>query len=531
MDGQVLNTFREACLENGLLEDDKHWEETLEEAEACRVPKQMRSLFAVMLMSCEISNPMGLWDKYKEGFSEDILFQAQQVNPEAQFDETTFNKALILMEDHLINLGGQNIEQYGLPKPNRNQEVHIAQEIMRELSYDIESLENHVEDNEPRLTTDQKLAYDLVMQSINKKEGGMFFIDAPGGTGKTFLICMFLAQVRRKRDIALAVASSGIAATLLPGGRTAHSTFKLPFDLTSTDEPLCNVSRGSATGNLLKKASLIVWDECTMAHKYAIKALDRTLQDLRGNNSPMGGVVFLMAGDFRQTLPVIPKGTKADEIKACIKSSYLWPRVKKLKLETNMRVALRGDTSAGDFAQKLLEIGNGNILEGREDGLIRLNCGTKCSNLEEIEEKVFPSIVQNYKDTRWLSERALLAPKNISVDKVNDHILAKIPGAVMMYSSVDSVVDEEEAVQYPMEFLNSLEPPGMPPHLLFLKIGVPIILLRNIDSPRLCNGTRLVIKKMMSRVLEATIITGKYAGEDVFIPRIPLRPSNLPIQF
>ena len=101
------------------------------------------------------------------------------------------------------------------------------------------------------------------------------------------MIGMFLAQVRRKKDIALAVASSGIAATLLPGGRTAHSTFKLPFDLTSTDEPLCNVSRGSATGNLLKTASLIVWDECTMAHKYAIKALDRTLQDLRGNKSAM----------------------------------------------------------------------------------------------------------------------------------------------------------------------------------------------------------------------------------------------------
>ena len=69
MDGQVLNTFREACLEQGLLENDRHWEETLEEAEACRVPKQMGSIFAVMLMSCEISNPMGLWEKFKEGLS------------------------------------------------------------------------------------------------------------------------------------------------------------------------------------------------------------------------------------------------------------------------------------------------------------------------------------------------------------------------------------------------------------------------------------------------------------------------------
>ena len=134
-----------------------------------------------------------------------------------------------------------------------------------------------------------------------------------------------------------------------------------------------------------------------------------------------------------------------------------------------MTVALRGDISAGNFAKKLLQIGNGSIVERSEDGLIELNCGNICSNLEQIQEKVFPSIIHNYKDKQWLSERAILAPKNISVDKVNEGILAKIPGAIMKYTSVDSVVDDEEAVHYPMEFLNSLEASGMPPHLLFLK--------------------------------------------------------------
>ena len=91
----------------------------------------------------------------------------------------------------------------------------------------------------------------------NLENGGFFFIDAPGGTGKTFLTKLILANVRSQGHTALAVASSGIAATLLPGGRTAHSTFKLPLDLTSDDMPTCNVTRNSAVATIMKKTKLI----------------------------------------------------------------------------------------------------------------------------------------------------------------------------------------------------------------------------------------------------------------------------------
>ncbi|CAF4683798.1 unnamed protein product, partial [Didymodactylos carnosus] len=96
-----------------------------------------------------------------------------------------------------------------------------------------------------------------------------------------------------------------------------------------------------------------------MSHRQALEALDRTVQDLRGNGKHMGGVVVLLAGDFRQTLPVIPKGTMADEIKVCLKSSPLWKHVIPLGLKTNMRVHLQGDASAGGFAQQLLILGDG----------------------------------------------------------------------------------------------------------------------------------------------------------------------------
>ena len=71
----------------------------------------------------------------------------------------------------------------------------------------------------------------------------------------------------------------------------------------------------------------------------------------------------------------------------------------------------------------------------------------------------------------------------------------------------------------------------MPPHVLKLKIGMLIIFLRNINQPKLCNGTRLAIKELMSNAIEATTLTGPLKGEDVFIPRIPMIPTDMPFEF
>lgn len=198
-----------------------------------------------------------------------------------------------------------------------------------------------------------------------------------------------------------------------------------------------------------------------------------------------------------------------------------------------MRVHLHQDASAQTFAKQLLDMGDGKLPVDPESCEISFppNFCQLQSSVENLEEKVFPNIVLNYRNLNWLCERAILAPKNDYVNRINDRIQLHIPGVPMKYKSVDTVIDEGQAVNYPIEFLNSLEPPGMPPHILTLKIGSTIMLLRNLNPPKMCNGTRLVVKKLLPNVIEATIINGKSKGEDVLIPRIPLIPVDMPFEF
>ncbi|XP_062103329.1 uncharacterized protein LOC133814378 [Humulus lupulus] len=125
------------------------------------------------------------------------------------------------------------------------------------------------------LNSEQQQVYNVVLEKVLSNQNAAFFVDGLGGIGKTFLYRALLATVRSRNLVALASASSGVVASILPGGRTAHSRFKLPLD---TDEKTtCYVSKQSALANLLRAAKLIIWDEAPMARKQHIEALDKIL--------------------------------------------------------------------------------------------------------------------------------------------------------------------------------------------------------------------------------------------------------------
>ena len=144
--------------------------------------------------------------------------------------------------------------------------------------------------------------------------------------------------------------------------------------------------------------------------------------------------------------------------KTCLKSSNLWRYVKKLQLTTNMRVALLNDTSAEDFSEQLLTIGNGRVPVDESSGLISFpqNFCNFVSSKDELINKVFPNIITNHKNNEWLSERAILAAKNKDVDDLNYIIQNDIIGTLHSYKSIDCVTNEDEATNYPIEFLMCL---------------------------------------------------------------------------
>jgi ATP-dependent DNA helicase PIF1 len=150
------------------------------------------------------------------------------------------------------------------------------------------------------------------------------------------------------------------------------------------------------------------------------------------------------------------------------------------------------------------------------------------SHIAAIVSAVYTNFASDFQNPVYLRQRAVLAPTNDIANEVNVHVLDMVPTEGREYLSSDSKSSpagtvQEEDLFYPPEVLNAIDVPNFPAHRLFLKKGVPIMLLRNLSqSTGMCNGTRLIIVELADRVLKAVIITGSHVGDVVYIPRIEL---------
>ncbi|KAL2993105.1 hypothetical protein AAZX31_10G089500 [Glycine max] len=222
---------------------------------------------------------------------------------------------------------------------------------------------------------------------------------------------------------------------------------------------------------------------------------------------------MVFGGDFRQILPVIPRGSRSDIVNATINSSYLWNHchvltlLKNMRLEANIDATDREETSA--FAQWILDIGDG-IVRQQNDGYGSIEIPkdlliTEYNDpLYAIVNSTFPNLSHHHTNPEYFQSTTILASTNETVQQVNDYILSLIP-----------------------EFLNSLTTSDLLNHNIKIKIGSPIMLLRNLDqSQGLCNGTRLIVTRLAKHVIAADIISGKNIGQNVYIPRMSMSPSQ-----
>ncbi|XP_020970068.1 ATP-dependent DNA helicase PIF1-like [Arachis ipaensis] len=438
------------------------------------------------------------------------------------YPSTSTTKALVFTNRLLRDINDiliqheKQITQYDLPAltHENDNENSTPRAIQEELSIEVPR-----EDlcSVERLNNDQSKAFKCIMNTIDRRESGVFFVDGPRGAGKTFLYRAIIAELRNKGHIVLVTASSGIAAILLPGDRIAHSRFKIPIN--AEPSSICNTSKQSDLAKLIRQTTAIIWDEAPMANKESVQSLDRTLRDILANDMPFGGKVMVMRGDFRQVVPVVPKGSKSQMISASIVKSHLWASTKILHLRQNMR-------SSNDhvFAKYLMRIGDGIEPTIHED-FVRIQANMTIpwegeTSLHKLIEEIFPNLQSHGWDASYMVERAILTPKNHDVQQLNDIIINQFPREEQNLVSFDEVEGDANNL-YQQEYLNSVSTYGLPPHVLKVKKGAPLMLLRNIDPKAgLCNGTRLLRCGNFKNMLNVEILTGHHCGRRAFFPRI-----------
>lgn len=269
-------------------------------------------------------------------------------------DEYDFG--LHLLDQILIKSGSSLSDFPSMPRPHRNWNQHAENSFIAEqMSYDLSREQECALEHIQALNTEQRSAFDNIIDSVDNKLGKPFFLYGAGGTGKTFVYKTICHHLRSQSRIVLCAASSGIAALLLPGGRTAHSLFKIPIDI--SDDSFCSIPKESMRAQLLRATDLIVWDEALMQNRQTHECLGRTMRDLCDSDLPFGGVTVIFGGDFQQILPVVPKGTPQQIINASLPKSYLWEEITILTLTKNER--LESGSEEEEFAQWLLDIGHG----------------------------------------------------------------------------------------------------------------------------------------------------------------------------
>ena len=564
------NTYQEACQRHGMLQDDHEWEMVLEEASNTRSCKNQVGLFVTIVLFNSPADPAALFEKFWIHWTDQIVMKVREqrgielCNLPLEDDDTEDVRARKVADHAVLRIlvvqelkkqlyaNDKTLEAVHLAEPTADEEAAVAHitggvsVIVRdELDFNVSEAAARSAHAQTRFTDEQAAIFNTLLQAVKSRQQKAVFVQAAGGCGKTMLINAVLDAVRSLEPggcVALATATTGKAAMHLSKGRTFHSRFKAPLIL--GEDCRLRIPLGTELADLIYMAMIIVIDEATMLNNLLLEALDVFLRDLMGNDLVFGGKVLVLCGDFRQTLPIIPGASRAGIVAKCLNQHHLWRHFEVMYLTKNMRVNAQSDPKLLQWSQWLQSIGDG--VEGEQVSLPSEQCiaierdsskqpMAELNSMKKLIEAVFPNLAVNLRDVEWLTGRSILTATNKERHRINEIMVKQSPGEMVELYSADSVDNEQDARSFSVEFINTLNPTGLPTHHLSLKPGVPVMLIRNLDpSNGLCNGTRLIFDHISpnKRVMYCRLkdeLTGNF--NIVAIPRIGLRPKEKEYSF
>lgn len=440
----IYPTFKDAARQLNLLTDDPEWQSCLEEAAHLEMPKQMRVTFAYILVFCSPTNALELWNEFKNRLSEDFA---------QRFPLADSERAALHEIDSVLQRNNLTVQKFNLPDPGP---AVIANTPQFDIAVEAENASALI----ATLNHCQRIAFDAVVKAMNSENPSntLFYIDGPGGSGKTYLYKTLMAYVRGQGELVLPHATTGIAATLLIGGRTMHSGFGIPIQIYNNSTSYILMT--SIEAQNLRNAKLLIIDEASMMTTHALGCIDRLLKEVMQNDRPFGGKILVLGGDFRQILPIVKPGSRTNIVKNCLKSSKLWSQFTVFKLIDNMR-----SPGQAEFNQWLIDIGEGRNLQQTDYIEIPLHMVER----ESITRAIFGDL----SNVDELAKQVILTPKNGDVFRINNEVLTLLPGVSRTYESFDKAVTDNSEVKknYTQELLNAETHSELPPHLLTLKVG------------------------------------------------------------
>ena len=547
---RVYDSFLEACKALGLLDSDDEWKVCLDEAEIESTPARFRRIFATILAFNTPCNVPELIESYADILTQDVTrdLRTYDIGYEAHI---LIQVSVVLLEMELSEMDFDVSEdrRYGIQNISTGERRTVF-DILETLklakqgedSY-IKASGNPFSNKTPvvtlqrlcgqvdSLTEEQLLFLNDAEQSLEENKQFFAFVNADAGTGKTFTLNTLIARLIYHHNIqVISAAFSGIASTLLLNGRTFHCQFKAK--LKPQTQRGFNIRKKSKLAESIKKTKFIVIDEAPQLHVSYYTDLDEFLQDLMENDHPFGGISVVLAGDFKQTLPIVRKANQLAQIRACIKnSSRIWDLFASNQYYLTKNMRLTSVESVSDIARmqeflmfmKMLGMGElppndeGNI--DLPDMMVESDFQSECDMEDAIIDYVYDDINEHIHDVQFLMNNVILCPLNKNVSSINKKVVDMLNLHEYVSYAADTPSDENPEV--PVEYLNTLDVPGLPPFKLSLKKHMPIMLMRNINKKQhLCNGTRLIVQEVSSSLLYAT--NPARNNEQVVLPQIAL---------